>query len=102
MVVEILVAQRDPVDALAQQIDLRVGDEVRRAWIGDHRIQRAHPTQPPIDRAPHHHPAIAGDITPGKTRLDFAAIKALKMKQFGVTVWHERSPFGCWLEQFQP
>ena len=88
MVVEILVAQRDPVDALAQQIELPVGDEVRVPRIGDHRIERADQAQPAIHLPQHHHPAIAGDIAARETRFDFAAIEAWKMEQFGVTVWH--------------
>ena len=88
MVVEILVAERQPVNALAQKIDLRMRDEVRIARIGDDRIERADQAQPAIGRAQHHHPAIAGDLAAGKTRLDFAAIEAWKREKFGVTLWH--------------
>ena len=88
MVVEVLVAERQPVNALAQKIDLRMRDEVRIARIGDDRIERADQPESAIGRPQHHHPAIAGDIAPGKTRLDFAAIEAWKREKFGVTFWH--------------
>jgi len=88
VVIEVLVAERQAVNALAQKIELRVRDEVRIARIGDPRVERADQAPPTIGRPQHPHPAIAGDLAPGKTRLDFAAIEAWKREKFGVPFWH--------------
>jgi hypothetical protein len=88
VIIEVLIAERDPVNALPQEIDLRVRDQIGMARIGDPRIERADQTEPAIGRTQHHHPAVTGDIAPGKTGLDFAPIKAWKSEKFSVTIWH--------------
>ena len=88
VIIEILVAQREAVDALPQQTDLLMGDQLRGARIGQRRIQRTGQPKAPIGLAQEHHAAVAGDLAALKTRLDFTPIEAWKLKQFVVTVWH--------------
>ena len=88
MVIEIFVARGETVDALPQEIDLRMGDQIRVARIGQRRIQCAGQPEAPIGLAQEHHPAVAGNLASLETRLDFAPIKAWKSKQFVVTYWH--------------
>jgi hypothetical protein len=45
-------------------------------------------SNPTIRLPQKHHPAVAGNISAGKTRLDFAAIKAWKTKVSLCTLWH--------------
>ena len=66
VVIEILVAEREAIDALPQQVDLRMGDQLRIARIGQRRIQRVDEPESPIGLAQEHHPAIAGDLAPWK------------------------------------
>jgi hypothetical protein len=88
VVIEILVAQREAVDALTQQIDLLMGDQIRMARIGQRRIQRAGQPEASIGLAQKHHATVAGDLPALETRLDFAPIEAWKNKQFVITLWH--------------
>lgn len=88
VIVEILGAQREAIDALPQQIDLLLGDQLRVAWVGQGGIQRAGQAQASIGRAQKHHATVAGDIPALETRLDFAPIEAWKLKQFVVPFWH--------------
>jgi hypothetical protein len=53
VIIEVLIAERDSVNALSQQIDLRVADE-----LGCARGSAIHLPQ-------YHHPAVTGDIAPG-------------------------------------
>jgi hypothetical protein len=88
VVIEILVTQRQPVDALPQQIGHRVGDETRIAPVLENPGQRRGKPHSAIRLPQEHHPAITGDIAAGKTRLNFAAIKAWKTKVCLCTLWH--------------
>jgi hypothetical protein len=88
VVVEVLVTQRQPVDALAQQIGHRVGDEARIAPILENPGQRRGQPHSAIRLPQEHYPTIAGNIAAGKTRLNFSAIKAWKTKVCLCTLWH--------------
>ncbi len=88
VIIEILVAQREAVDALAQQIDLLMGDQLRIARIGQRRIQRAGQPEPAVGLAQEHHAAVAGNLAALEARLDFAPIEAWKIEKLGITIWH--------------
>jgi hypothetical protein len=51
MVVEILVAQRQPINPLPQQVHLAVGDEDRMPRIAEHLIERRGQSQASIGLA---------------------------------------------------
>ena len=93
MVVELLVARRKAEDALAQQIDLAVGDQIGVARIVEHGVQSASEAQPPVGLPQEHQPAIAADVAPGETGFDFTTIKAWKIQKSLRTIWH--SEFVC-------
>ena len=93
MIVQILVARRQPVDALAQQIDLAVGDQIGIARIVKCRIEGAGETEPPVGLPQEHQPAVAADIAPGEIYFNFSAIKAWKIQRSLRTIWH--SEFVC-------
>ncbi len=86
MIVEILVAQRQSIDALPHQRHLLVHDEARMPRIRHRRRKRRRQPQPPIRFPQQHHPTVAGDLAALKTGLDFPPIKAWKSKEFIVTV----------------
>jgi hypothetical protein len=89
MVIEVFIPQGQPVDALAQQTDLWMGDEERVAGIRQHGVQRADQAEPPIGLAQEEEDAaITGDVPAGETGLDFAPIEAWKTEIFLRTVWH--------------
>ena len=88
MVVQILVARRQPVDALAQEIDLAVGDQIGIARIVEHCVQSAGETDPPVGLAQEHQAAVAADVAPGEVGFDFTTIKAWKIQRSLRTIWH--------------
>ncbi|CAN5455899.1 hypothetical protein BH09VER1_BH09VER1_36520 [soil metagenome] len=76
MVVEILVIQRKANNALSQQIDLAMRDEIGRSPILQNSIQRPAKYQLPIHRSQQHHSSVAGRLSTLKTSFDLATIKA--------------------------
>lgn len=94
MVVEVLVTQSQPIDALAQEVDLWVGNEQRITRIGEPAVQGGDQTQAPVGLAQEQDAGIAGDLAAGEAGLDFTAIKAWKRDKVWRTMWPERSPVG--------
>ena len=88
VIVEIFIPQRQPVDALAQQIDLPMGDQRRIARIKQDLVERCDQTQVPVNLAQEQDAAIAGNVAPAKVRFDFATIKAWKSRCGVRTMWH--------------
>jgi hypothetical protein len=82
MIIEVLVVQRQPVDALTQQVHLPVSDQVRVPRVRPHGIQRRDQPQPPVHVAPQQDAAVTGNLSSRKIRLDFPAVEAWKT-QFG-------------------
>ena len=80
VIVEILVAQGQAVDALAQKRHLFVDDVERVARIGQHPIQRGDEPQTLVGLAQEQHAPVAAHLAPGETRLDLATIKAGKLE----------------------
>ena len=87
MIIEILVTGSQPIDALPQQIDLAMGDQLWIARIRQRRIEGGDQAQPTIRLAQQQDAAIAGDIAPVEIGLDFPAIKAWKGELRCGTVW---------------
>ena len=80
MIVEILVAQGQTINALAQKSDLLVDDVERMTRIGQHPVQRGHQTETAVGLAQEQHTPVAAHVAPAETRLDLAAIKAGKVE----------------------
>ena len=88
VIVEIFIAQRQAIDALPQQIDLAMRNQLPSARIVDRPIQRFSQAKVPIDLPQKDHPTVTGNIASGKTAFDFSTIKAWKLKEFRGTFWH--------------
>ena len=83
-VVEIFIAQRQAIDALSQQIDLSVRNQLPSARIVDRLIQRLGQTEMPIDLAQTDYPTVTGNIAPEKLHLIVRRSKIGTSKSFGV------------------
>jgi hypothetical protein len=88
VVIEILVPLRDPVDALAQQVDLPVGDVKRVARSGQRGIQSLEQTESAVGLAQEEEPAVARHVAALEVGLDFTTIEAWKTEIFLGTIWH--------------
>jgi hypothetical protein len=69
MIAEVLFTQRQPVNALTQQVDLPMGDQVRIARVFPHCIQCPAKLRVPICRPEHHDFPVTGDISPPPKNL---------------------------------
>ena len=93
VVIQIFVARCQAVDALAQEIDLAMGDQSGVARIGQRSIYCTGETESPVSLPQKHQPAVATHIATAKICFDFAAIEAWKIQKSLRTIWH--SEFVC-------
>ncbi len=88
VIVEVLVAERDPEDALGQHVTLLVGDACGVAWVGQGGVQLVDQSQVPIDLAEQQRPAVAGDVAAIEVGDDPLGAEAGKDDRIAVTVCH--------------
>ena len=86
MIIEILVAERQPVHALREQLRDTVLDKAPIASIAKARRQRAGHAQPVVDLAQEQHPAVAAQMPARKVHHHFARSKVLKEQRLLLTV----------------
>ena len=97
VIVEVLVAQGQSENALAQEVHLPVGDQKRVARVAQPPIQGGAEAQAAVRLAQEQNAPVAGDVAAGEAGLDFTAIKAWKVAKVLRTIWHERSPGWLWV-----
>ena len=86
MIIEILIAQRQRVNALGEQFPRAVIDEFRIAPVQKTARQRAGEAQALINLPEQERAAIAAELAAGKIRDDFALTKFLKKQLPGETL----------------
>ena len=69
LVVEILVAQGQAVDALAEQRELAVDDEKGMTRVGDDLVERGGESELPVGLAQQQGPGVGGEIAAGEIGL---------------------------------
>lgn len=82
------MAQRQRVDALAQQIRQAVFATGLASRIVKASGNRTRQAQPSVDRRQQRNAAIAGDVAATEISLDFAAFDGWKLQRDGVTFCH--------------
>lgn len=85
VIIEIFVAEREPVKSLPEEVHLPVGGLPR---TGDRRVEGLDQPHSPIGCPQQQHAGVAGDVASAKARLNFTAIEAWKTKIFPRTIWH--------------
>ena len=90
VIVQILVALHDGVDALANQIAQRVRDQIRVARIVKHRCGTLRELQPSIHFAHQQQATIAGDITPAEIHFQGTTLEPGESKLPSCTTCHRR------------
>src|SRR5690606_34636975 len=88
VIVEILVPKGQTVDALAQQIDLAMGNQQWISRIGQHRVQSFDQPESSISLPQQKNPTVTRDISSGEIRFNLPAIKAWKTQFSLRTLWH--------------
>jgi len=78
VIVEVVVAQRQTVEALGQQLFERVIAVTRVAPVGEGLGQRARHSQPAIQLAQEQRLAVAGEVATGKIGHDLARTQVCK------------------------
>ena len=91
MVIEILVPQGQPLQALGQKLGERMLDEAGIARVAKTRGQGAGDAQPVIDLAEQQHAAIAGEVAGGKIGAHFAGAQVRKKQWLFGPVCHAES-----------
>ena len=86
MIIEILVAQRQPVDALRQQLLRRVVNETPVAPVRETPRQCPGHTKACVDLPKQQHPAITGQRASRKIRHHFSRTEALKLERSLLTL----------------
>ena len=94
VVVDVLVAQRKPDDALAHKAPKRTLDILRRAAVVETARNPADQIDGPIGLAQQKGPGIRTDQTAIKGRNNTAAFKALELKRIGNTLCPHRPSSG--------
>jgi len=85
VVIEILVAQRQPVEPLGQKLGQRMIDKAGVARVAETGGQRAGQTQAVIDLAQQEHAAVTGEVAGGKVGDDLAGTQVGKEQRLLVT-----------------
>jgi hypothetical protein len=88
VIVEVLIAQRQPVDALREHLGELVGDQQRRAAICKTARQPPQQADPPLHLTQQQGPAVARYLTSREPGLDTARKMGCKCERFLVTLCH--------------
>ena len=94
VVVEVLVTQRQAVEALGQEFRESVVDQTRIAPVAEAAGQLAGQSQAAVHLAQQEHPAVAGERAAGKIGHDFARAQVVKEQRLALTVC--RTSSGGW------
>jgi hypothetical protein len=91
VVVQILVAAAQAVQALRQQVTQGVADALGVARVGDRRCRRAAQTQVAIDLAQQQQPTITAQVAAAEVRIDDTPAEAAEIDLVLRTLWHRQS-----------
>ena len=91
VVVEVLVAAAQPVDALREQIAQAVRDARRIAWIAEHGRGRAAQTNALVHTPQQQDATVRADVAALEVGLDDAPPKASQIDRPVGTLWHRQS-----------
>ena len=80
VIVQVLVAQTESVDALPQQLPHRVFDQPLVPVIGETLRHSGDQTRPPFHLSQQQNPSIGGDLSPVEPRLHFPMKKSVKFQ----------------------
>jgi len=86
MIIEILVAQRQPVDALRQQLLRRVINETPVTPVRKHPANASVTPKARVDLPKQQHPAITRQRTTGKIGHHFSRTEVLKLERSLLTL----------------
>ena len=92
VVVEVLVAQRDPEDPLAQQVHQPVPHLAALTTVRQPACHRRRQTKQAISLAQQQHAAIARHISASEIRLDTALATGWKQDLIRGTMCHRQTP----------
>ncbi len=92
MIIEVLVAQRNPEEPLADQMLQAMFDEALIPSVHEAASQSADQAQPPFHLAQQQPAAVAAEKSARKISHHLAATKALKLKGALCTLCHSEVP----------
>ena len=95
VIVEILVAQRQAIDALREQLRDRVIDKPSVPLVRKTARQRARQAQTGVDLLQQQRAAIAGQRAPGKIGHHFPATEVLKLERSLLTLCRRPGVDAC-------
>jgi hypothetical protein len=91
VIVQVLVAAAQTVQALGNQIAQPVGDLRRIARIAEHRRHRPRQADALVDPPQQHQPAVGTEVAAVEARLNDAAPNPPELDSLRGTIWHRRS-----------